>query len=328
MDLDDYFISKRKEYVMGSFEFQNGEVLNNVVVEYMTFGTPKYDDNGCINNAVIYCHGSLGNYTSANKLCPLSYVGGPFDRNEFFFISLSELGAPGSCSPSTTKLNNRFPKYTVEDMVNFQNKFLKDKFGINHVKGIIGNSMGGFVALTCGVLYPDYADFIISGVSGFKVAGRNYILSKLVDEIISTDEDYDSGNTQLLVRTLRLATQAVYSFGISKEALHKIPNNQLDIEFDEFGDEGLLDNVYDVKYCNAATLDYNLEGDLDKIKSKVLIIGINQDQYFPPNLDAIPMHELIKNSELIIYDSDLGHIGFRELEKIEKELSEFMLNFK
>ena len=328
MDLDDYFISKRKEYVMGSFEFQNGEVLNNVVVEYMTFGTPKYDDNGCINNAVIYCHGSLGNYTSANKLCPLSYVGGPFDRNEFFFISLSELGAPGSCSPSTTKLNNRFPKYTVEDMVNFQNKFLKDKFGINHVKGIIGNSMGGFVALTCGVLYPDYADFIISGVSGFKVAGRNYILSKLVDEIISTDENYNAGSTQLLVRTLRLATQAVYSFGISKEVLHKIPNNQLDIEFDEFGDEGLLDNIYDVKYCNGATLDYNLEDDLDKIKSKVLIIGINQDQYFPPNLDAIPMHELIKNSELIIYDSDLGHIGFRELEKIEKELSEFMLNFK
>ena len=45
MDLDDYFISKREEYIMDSFRFQNGEVLNNAVVEYMTFGTPKYDDN-------------------------------------------------------------------------------------------------------------------------------------------------------------------------------------------------------------------------------------------------------------------------------------------
>ena len=170
MDLDDYFISKREEYIMDSFRFQNGEVLNNAVVEYMTFGTPKYDDNGCINNAVVYCHGSLGNYASVSKLCPLSYAGGPFDKNEFFFISLSELGAPGSCSPSTTGLNNSFPKYSVEDMVNFQNKFLKDKFGITHVRGIIGNSMGGFVALTCAVLYPDYADFIISGASGYKVA--------------------------------------------------------------------------------------------------------------------------------------------------------------
>ena len=59
MDLDDYFISKREEYIMDSFKFQSGDVLNNVSVEYMTFGTPKYDDNGCINNAIVYCHGSL-----------------------------------------------------------------------------------------------------------------------------------------------------------------------------------------------------------------------------------------------------------------------------
>ena len=76
------------------------------------------------------------------------------------------------------------------------------------------------------------------------------------------------------------------------------------------------------------TLVKHIEKDLNKIRSKVLIIGINQDQYFPPNLDAIPMHNLIEDSELIIYDSDLGHIGFRELETIEEELSEFMKNFR
>ena len=84
----------------------------------------------------------------------------------------------------------------------------------------------------------------------------------------------------------------------------------------------MLDSIFDVKYCNDATLDYDIEKDLNKIRSKVLIIGINQDQYFPPNLDAIPMHNLI------VYDSDLGHIGFRELETIEEELSAFMKNFR
>ena len=44
---------------MDSFEFENGEVLNGVQVEYMTFGTPAYDENGIIKNAVLYCHGSL-----------------------------------------------------------------------------------------------------------------------------------------------------------------------------------------------------------------------------------------------------------------------------
>ncbi len=328
MDFEEYFISNRKDYNMDSFEFQCGDVLKNVNVEYITFGTPKYED-GEICNAIVYCHGSLGSYESAMKLCPLSGKDDPFDINNFFFISISELGAPGSCSPSTTKLDNKFPKYTIEDMVNFQNKFLKERFGITHVKGIIGNSLGGFIALTCAVMYPDFAKFIISGVSGYKVAGRNYILSKLVDEIIKTDENYESKkDTKSLDRTLRLATQAIYSFGISKEAQHEISNNQIDVEFDEFGDEALFDDIYDVKYCNDVTLDYNIEKDLSKIKAKVLIIGINQDQYFPPNLDAIPMHNLIENSKLVIYDSDLGHIGFRELDKIANELSEFMAEFR
>ena len=43
---DEYFDEKRQEYVMESFEFSNGKVLENVNVEYMTFGTPKYDEDG------------------------------------------------------------------------------------------------------------------------------------------------------------------------------------------------------------------------------------------------------------------------------------------
>ena len=64
---DEYFDEKRQEYVMESFEFSNGKVLENVNVEYMTFGTPKYDDD-IITNAIIYCHGSLGNFTMGRHL--------------------------------------------------------------------------------------------------------------------------------------------------------------------------------------------------------------------------------------------------------------------
>ena len=33
---------------MDSFEFENGDVLTDVTVEYMTFGTPVYNKNGFI----------------------------------------------------------------------------------------------------------------------------------------------------------------------------------------------------------------------------------------------------------------------------------------
>ena len=129
---------------MDSFEFENGAVLKDVKVEYMTFGTPIYDEDGLIKNAIIYCHGSLGNYASMKKVAPLVGKDDVFDENRYFFISLTALGSPNSCSPSTTGLNSKFPKYSIRDVVNFQKQFLKEKFNISHVLGMIGNSMGGF----------------------------------------------------------------------------------------------------------------------------------------------------------------------------------------
>ena len=43
-------------------------------------------------------------------------------------------------------------------------------------------------------------------------------------------------------------------------------------------------DIYDLKYCNAASMNFNVEDDLDKIKSKVLIISCKQDPHFHLNL--------------------------------------------
>ena len=294
----------------------------------MTFGTPIYDENGIIKNSIIYCHGSLGKYSSIKKIAPLVGDGDAFDENKYFFISISALGSPGSCSPSTTDLKNKFPKYSIRDVVNFQRKFLKEKFNICHVLGMIGNSMGGFVCLTSAINYPDFADFIICGVSSFKVAGHDFILSKFVDEIITSDPDYNRGELSYsLIRTLRIACLAEFNFGLSKEALRGMSNVELAAEFENFGNESIETDIYDLKYCNESCMNFDVEGELDKIKSNVLIIACKQDPHFPPELDAIPMSEKIKNSQLIIMDSDLGHLCFNELESISSELKEFMGEF-
>lgn len=313
---------------MDSFEFENGSVLNDAVVEYMTFGTPKYDEDGRIKNAILYCSGSLGSFSGINKILPLSFKGCPFDSDKYFFISLSALGSPGSCSPSSTGLKNRFPKYSMMDVVNFQKQFLKEKFNINHVLGLIGNSMGGFVGLTQAIEYPDFQDFIICGVSSYKVAGHDFILSRFVDEIIESDPDYAKGElTYSLIRTLRIACLAEFNFGLSKEALREKSNEELSIEFEDFGNEMIETDIYDLKYCNKASMEFDVENELDKIKSKVLIIACKQDPHFPPELDGIPMSKMIKNSELIVMDSQLGHLCFNELENISYELKEFMDGF-
>lgn len=319
------FLKNSESYVLNEFEFSDGTVLNDVEVEYLTVGTPKYDENGNICNAVVYCHGSGGSYSSVKKLADLAYSGGPFDKNKYFFISLSGLGSSKSCSPSTTGLYYNFPQYDVVDMVNFQKKFLEDKFNISHIKGIIGNSMGGFVALTWAALYPEYMDFIIALVTSYKTAGHNYILSKVIDDIIKSDPDYGIvEDSDSLRRTLKLASEAIFNYGMSQEFYRNQTLKEIDDSMEEFLEEELSSDIYDVKYQNDAMIKYDIEDLLKNIKAKVLIVGVNQDQYFPPKLDAIPMSKMIEDSKLVIIDSELGHLGVSSLEGIRNELDEFI----
>ena len=55
MEFDETLFGYGK-YVFDTFEFANGEVLRDVDVEYFISGTPKYDDEGDISNAIVYCH--------------------------------------------------------------------------------------------------------------------------------------------------------------------------------------------------------------------------------------------------------------------------------
>ena len=182
--------------------------------------------------------------------------------------------------------------------------------------------------------YPDSVDFIISLVSSFKVGGHNYALSKIMNNILESDPDYNGGDYELpisdsLKRSLKLSSDAMYCYGLSREEYrNNMTNQEIEDAMAEFAEESLEEDVNDLIYMNSSSLDYDLTDKLKDITAKVLIIAINQDQYFPPNLDAIPMSKMIKNSKLVIFDSCMGHVGSSELYKIEEDLEEFLSEFK
>lgn len=321
-----------KYYQLDSFKFLSGKKLSNLPVEYIAFGTPIADNEGCINNSIIFCHGWGGDYGSLRRILDVVGPGKPIDTKKFFIIAITTLGSPNSASPSTMKLGAEFPKYSIEDMVSFQMEFLKSKFNIKCVKGIIGNSMGGFESLTWGAKYPDYMDFIISLVSSYKVAGHNYALFKFMNNIIESDPNYNNGHyTDQPTNSLKLANESMYPFGLSREYYrYDMSNDEIDIAMEEMGEETIEENwdANDIVYRNNASTAHDLENIVSNIKAKTLIVAINQDQYFPPELDAIPMSKIIKGSKLVIYDSSMGHVGTHEIIKIEKELGEFLKDFK
>ncbi|MBO7719953.1 MAG: alpha/beta fold hydrolase [Methanosphaera sp.] len=318
-----------KYYMLDEFEFLCGQKLEQQKVEYLTLGTPIYDDEGHITNAVVYFHGTSGNYASIKRISSLIGKDMAFDTDKLFFVSLSTLGTSGSSSPSVSDLGSDYPEYGILDMVNFNRKFLKDALNIVHPRGLIGNSMGGFEAICWAAVYPDTIDFLISLVSSYRVGGQNYILAKVMNDIIESDPDFNNGDVKSdLNRSLILSSKAMYSFGLSRQFYMDQPIDQINKYMDEFAQEDAQEDVLDAYYRNMATLNYDLTSIVSNITADTLIIAIYEDQYFPPELDAIPMHALIENSKLVCYNSYLGHVGSSQLYKISDEVESFMANHK
>lgn len=331
---EEYIPPEAEYFTLKNFEFNNGEVLEEAVVQYMTLGTPKYDENGLITNALVYFHGSGSDYSSIDRKEETVGSGLIFDTDKFFIIAPTALGHPGSASPSNTGLKADFPDYDIYDIVDFQYRFIQEKFGLTKIKGVFGTSMGGFEVLAWACKYPDSIDFAIPLVSSHKVGGHNFALSYVMNTILESDPDYKDGFyetplSESLLRSMRLASHAMYTYGFSREYYrHTVTNDELAEGMEEFACENMEGDVNDLIYSNNCFINYDLTEDVKNITAKVLIIAINQDQYFPPNLDAIPLSKLIKNNRLIVYDSDLGHLGTCELEKVEDEVRDFLKEFE
>ncbi|MDR2829915.1 MAG: alpha/beta fold hydrolase [Methanobrevibacter sp.] len=311
-------------YTLKEFDLISGESLKDLVVEYLTIGKPAKNEKGEIINGITFFHGLGGSCTSIKRLHKIIANKKALDTGKYFIISITTLGSPNSYCPSNSDLGVKFPSYTIEDMVNFQKEFLYEKFRIKHLKGLIGNSMGGFEALTWGVLYPGDMDFIISLVSSYKCAGHEYAIAKIVNTIIENDPEYNNGYYNKALKSIGLANQVVYPIAFSMKHYMNLSNDEIDKDLNEAMLNFKTYDGNDVILRNNASSCYNIENELDKIIAETLIIAINQDQYFPPELNAIVMSKMIKNSKLIIYDSDLGHLGTGEIFKVENELKEFL----
>ncbi len=314
-----------KYKIIKNFKFKSGEVLPELKLEYATFGNKKTDHDGNITNGIVYLHGSSGDYSSVKRVKDILGPGKVIDTNDYFVICPTSLGNPGSSSPSTSGMGHLFPKYTVEDMVDAIYTLLTQKLNIKHLKGIIGTSMGGFLALQWAVKYPDFMEFIIPITTSSTSRGQNYAISTIMNNYIKNDPDYKDGKYE---HKLKIGPQnamvLLYLFGFSPAYYKNSSNEEVLESIHEMEVEGANSDANDIIWQNEATISYNLSDELHRIKAKTLVVGVNQDQYFPPDIDVIPLSKSIKGSKLILYDSILGHLGSSEIKKVEPIIADFL----
>lgn len=320
-----HFDNEYSNYIMDSFEFESGRILENVNVEYWVSGTPKYD-NGNIVNAVVY----FPNFKSENSILAESH-NKIYDEfgDDYFFIKITALGVPNSCSPSSTGLKYNFPHYTVNDRVNFKRQFLKEKFSIEKVVGLIGERVSGFEVYTWACEYPDEMDFIINLNTTFKTYGYRYVLLNVADSLFDFHDDfYGDEYSSSLSNMMVLLSRLMFLGNFPKNVFEEFSNDEIDVLMQDYVDEGFFIDIYDFKSRNDCLLRYDVFDKLKNIKAKSLIMGSSDYLYFNNEKDILPLKDLIECSNIILFKDKESYYDEYDYSDISLEIISFLKQFK
>ncbi|MHA7871857.1 MAG: alpha/beta fold hydrolase, partial [Hyphococcus sp.] len=185
------------DYIARDFAFESGETLPELRLHYRTIGTLKRDDNGRATNAVLIMHGTTGSGASflREAFADVAFApGGVLDAEEYFIILPDGIGHGQSSKPSDG-MRMAFPEYTYDDMVRAQHLMLTEGLGVDHLRLVMGTSMGGMHSWVWGYAYPDFMDAIMPLASlPVEIAGRNRMIRKMIIDAIKADPAWNGGD--------------------------------------------------------------------------------------------------------------------------------------
>src|SRR6202521_1523392 len=309
---------KECDYVSPHFHFKSGETLPELRMHYATFGSPVLDANGRVTNAVLLLHGTTG--TGGQFLAPqfASVLFGPgqlLDVTRYYIILPDNIGHGKSSKPSDS-LHAHFPQYDYDDMVSLQHELIEKGLGVNHLRLILGTSMGCMHSFIWGEAYPDEIDALMPiACLPVEIAGRNRIWRKMVIDGIRNDPQWKNGE-YTSEPPLALQISADFLLLIGSSPLHMQQDLPTRDAADRFLDETIKRgtaemDATDFLYAVSASRDYDPSSKLASIKAPVMFVNSADDLINPPEL-GIAEREIkkVKNGKFIlipISDQTQGH---------------------
>jgi homoserine O-acetyltransferase/O-succinyltransferase len=281
------------DYVIPNFEFAGGEVLPELKLHYFTLGSPARDANGRVTNAVLLLHGTGGkstNFLSDGFAGELFGTGQLLDAGRFYIIVPDNLGHGRSTKPSDG-LRAKFPRYGYADMVAAQRRLVTDGLGIQHLRLIIGTSMGGMHAWMWAVSAPDFMDAVLPLVClPDQISGRNRMERRVMVDAIRNDPEWNGGDyakqPQGLVTAMRMvvigagSVKRYYIEAPTQEATDRLLDRQVQQRL-----EGADAN--DFLYAWDASRDYDPGPGLERIRAAVTAVNFEDDERNPPELGVM-----------------------------------------
>ncbi len=201
------------DHIIRDFRFASGETLPELRVHYRTIGTPRRREDGRVDNAILILHGTTG--SGASFLRPefadeLFGVGQPLDASRYFLILPDGIGHGGSSKPSDG-LHARFPRYGYRDMIEAQFRLVTEGLKVDHLRLVLGTSMGGMHTWLWGETHPEFADALMPLASlPTEISGRNRAWRRLISDAIRNDPSWENGDYRKQPPSLKTAAEMLF----------------------------------------------------------------------------------------------------------------------
>ncbi len=306
------------DYVIQNFRFHSGEVLPELKIHYRTIGTPKMSSSGVVQNAVLIGHGTGGAGTQFLSPQFANVLFGPgqlLDASRYFIILADGVGHGNSSKPSDG-MHARFPHYTYDDMVAAHYELLTKKLGVNHLRLVMGTSMGGMQTWVWSETYPDFMDALMPLASlPVEIAGRNRIWRRMAMDAIRDDPEWLGGEYKTEpMRALTAAENLLLFVGSAPLQWQKQwpTRDAADKSYEERVKAAVAHlDANDLLYQLDASREYNPAPKLETIKAPLVAINSADDVINPPELGLIEREiKRVKHGRFIllpITDQTRGH---------------------
>jgi homoserine O-acetyltransferase len=278
------------DVTLRDFQFKSGERLAELRIHYTTLGTLAKDASGHATNAVLVMHGTTG--SGHQFLVPqfadeLYGPGQPLDLRQYYVILPDDIGHGASSKPSDG-LRAKFPHYDYDDMVAAEHAVV-EQLGVDHLRLVMGTSMGCMHAWMWAEKWPDVMDAVMPlACLPVPIAGRNREWRKMIIDAISHDPEYRGGDYATEPRAgLETAADLMMIAGSAPLAQQAKEGTR------ELADKSVLDrtraflathDANDVLYALGSSWDYDPSKDLEAITAPVMFVNSADDFINPPEL--------------------------------------------
>ena len=339
----------KRTYTVYGFGLESGRVLPEMTLAYETYGRLAPDGR----NAILITHGftssqhAAGRYTAADA-APGWWDGliGPgkaIDTNRYFVISSNMLGssygstAPASTNPTTgRRYGPDFPTITLRDVVTAQ-RLLLDGLGVQRLVAVAGPSFGGYQAFQWAVTYPEHMLGIVPVVSAPKGSGGEAAVASLVKSLAADPGwnggwHYEMGGIMPTLTAMRLDTLRRY--GANEVLARTVADPEArDVRLRQMAETWALEfDPNSLVALRKASVAFDAERDLRKVKARVLYVLSRTDKLFPPSIAPGVMDRMAAagiDARYVEIDTELGHSASGpEWQKWAPALKEFLTSLE